>query len=212
MGWLCPTPPVLRALEHTRQTLEKAGHEGDSPSKGLFMLKCALTCIAVISFVPPFNYRDVSQTTFGIYYPSGVRQILKTLETSGEPPIPVFSELQIVYAPKELSAAEALQLNVKMRIFKEQFLAAWNESSQRTQTGRPIDALVCPSAPTIGLPHDFNIYWGYTSLFNIFDYPSIILPIPNCRVSAEQDPMDSNYRPLSTNPYDISNHHMCKSS
>lgn len=129
-GVVMPHPPVLRALEHTRQTLEKAGHEGNSTFKVLSMLKCALICITVISFVPPFDCWDVSQTTvgifanmtiasltfqFGIYYPSGVHQILKTLETSGEPPIPVFSDLQKVYALKELSAAEALQVNSASR-------------------------------------------------------------------------------------------------
>ncbi|GAB1195523.1 hypothetical protein APSETT444_004784 [Aspergillus pseudonomiae] len=31
-GVVMPHPPVLRALEHTKQTLEKAGHEGELPS------------------------------------------------------------------------------------------------------------------------------------------------------------------------------------
>ncbi len=102
------------------------------------------------------------------------------------------------------------QLNVKTRIFKEQYLAAWNSTVHSTTTGRPIDALICPAAPSVGIPHDFNIYWGYTSLFNLLDYPSVILPIPDFKINPQQDPIDPDYRPLETNPYDKPNYDLCK--
>lgn len=101
-------------------------------------------------------------------------------------------------------------MNIKTRAFKEQFLAAWNDTIHRTTTGRTIDALICPPAPAVGIPHDFNIYWGYGSLFNLLDYPSVILPIPNFKIDPHQDPVDPNYRPLETNPYDKPNYDLCK--
>ena len=153
---------------------------------------------------------------------------MATLEASGEPLIPAFADLLEVYKTRELTAAEALQvcfprqstrriltrpnqwqLNIKTRAFKENFLAAWNDTIRRTATGRPIDALICPPAPAVGFPHDFNIYWGYTSMFNLLDYPSIILPIPGFKINSRQDPIDSNYRPLQ-NPYDKPNYDLCK--
>ena len=67
-----------------------------------------------------------------------------------------------------------------------------------------------PPAPAVGYPHDFNIYWGYTSLLNVLDYPSVILPIPNFKVDPQLDPVDDNYRPLERNPYDKPNYELCK--
>ena len=106
--------------------------------------------------------------------------------------------------------ADKTQLNVKARVYKEQFVAAWEDTAAETQTGRPIAALICPSAPTTGLPHDFNLYWGYTSLFNIVDYPSIILPVPETLVSDKEDAVHTTYKPLNTNPFDKPTSQLCK--
>jgi amidase len=97
-------------------------------------------------------------------------------------------------------------LSGKVRKYKEKFLAGWNQTAN---DGRPIDALICPSAPGVGYPHDFNTYWGYTSLFNLIDYPAAILPISGLKVNPEQDPVDLDYVPLDTNPYDKPNHEIC---
>ena len=103
-----------------------------------------------------------------------------------------------------------MQLNLKMRAFKVQFANAWDKTKDSTPTGRPIDALICPVAPSAGIPHDFNIYWGYTCMWNLLDYPSTVLPIPNFKITSETDPPDLAYHPLTTNPYDKANHEMCK--
>ncbi|KAF4445805.1 hypothetical protein F53441_10450 [Fusarium austroafricanum] len=186
-GVVMPHPPVLRALEHTKQTLEAAGHE-------------------VIEFNVPFDCWDAIQTTFDTYYQSGHSGTMSALEATGEPLIPAFKDLLKVFGSRECTAGEALQLNVKTRAFREKFSKAWNDSIHRTKTKRTIDALICPPAPAVGYPHDFNIYWGYTSLFNLLDYPSVILPVPGFEVNPEQDPVDFNYKPLETNPYDKPNH------
>ncbi|KAK7216282.1 hypothetical protein V2G26_004285 [Clonostachys chloroleuca] len=162
----------------------------------------------VIEFDPPFDCWDASQTTFDIYYQSGAGQTLAAVEASGEPLMPAVADLLKVYNTRELSALEALGLNAKTRIFKERFRDAWSETIRKTATSRPIDALICPPAPSAGIPHNFNIYWGYSSLFNLLDYPSVILPIPKFKIDAQKDPVDVHYRPLETNAYDKANHEL----
>lgn len=103
-----------------------------------------------------------------------------------------------------------MQLNLKTRALKEQFAESWDSTASRTVSGRVIDALVMPSSPAVGYPHDFNIYWGYTSLLNLIDYPSVILPITNFTVDTQLDPVDHSYQPLKTNPYDRPNYELCK--
>jgi amidase len=100
----------------------------------------------------------------------------------------------------EISNYLYLQCNKKLRDYKTKFAEAW----------KGLDALICPSAPSASFPHDFNVYWGYTSLFNILDYPSTILPLKNFRISELCDPIDTSYQPLSGNPYDKPNHKLCK--
>lgn len=149
---------------------------------------------------------------------------------SGEPLVPAFADLLRVYNAKALAASEVMQvnpsivhlkterltgptqLNLKMRAFKILFANAWDATKNSTSSGRTIDALVCPVAPSAGIPHDFNIYWGYTSMWNILDYPSTVLPIPHFKINARDDPPNPDYEPLTTNPYDAANHTMCKSS
>lgn len=97
-----------------------------------------------------------------------------------------------------------------MRAFKVLFANAWDKTKESTATGRSIDALICPVAPSAGIPHDFNIYWGYTCMYNLLDYPSTVLPIPNFRIGPQADPPNLAYNPLATNPYDKANHEMCR--
>ncbi|OBS23112.1 hypothetical protein FPOA_03671 [Fusarium poae] len=192
MKWdkvVMPHPPVLRALDHTKRALENAGHQ-------------------VIEFDVPFDCWDAIQTTFDTYYQSGHSGTLSALESTGEPLIPAFENLIKVFGSKEISAAESQQLNVKARSFRESFRNAWDDTALHTTTGRPVDALICPSAPAVGYPHDFNVYWGYTSLFNLLDYPSVILPVSGFKVNAQDDPVNSDYKPLETNPYDKPNHEL----
>ncbi|KAJ5991611.1 amidase signature domain-containing protein [Penicillium canescens] len=186
-GAVMPHPPVLRSLEHCKQTLEKAGHE-------------------VLTFELPFDAWDAMQLTFDIYYLSGSHGTRSTLAASGEPIMPAFADLLRVFNPREHSAGEALQLNLKTRTLKEQFAEGWNNTVG--PLGHTIDALIVPPAPAVGYPHDFNIYWGYTSLFNLLDYPSVILPIPNFKVDPQLDPVDDNYRPSERNPYDKPNYEL----
>lgn len=39
--------------------------------------------------------------------------------------------------------------------YKAEYLEYWNSTSTLTSTGRPIDALLCPIAPSASFPHDF---------------------------------------------------------
>ncbi|KAM0323773.1 hypothetical protein ACHAPQ_008578 [Fusarium lateritium] len=183
-GVVMPHPPVLRALEHTKHILEEAGHE-------------------VIDFEPPFDCWQALKTTFDIYYQGGADQTLAALEASGEPLIPAIADLMRVFNVRQLPAAELLQLSGKVRTYKDQFLAAWNKTADN---GWPMDALICPPAPGVGYPHDFNTYWGYTALFNLVDYPSVILPIKDFKITPELGLVDVNYQPSDLNPYDQANH------
>ena len=63
----------------------------------------------------------------------------------------------------------------------------------KTSTGRPIDCLIAPCA---GFPHGFPVWWEYFSLWNLLDYPSIILPLKKMKVDPEKDKKHMSCVPL----------------
>lgn len=46
-----------------------------------------------------------------------------------------------------------------------------------TSTGRPVDAILCPVAPTLAPPHTTVRWWGYSSYWNLCDYPGAVFPM-----------------------------------
>ncbi|OJI96727.1 hypothetical protein ASPVEDRAFT_120443 [Aspergillus versicolor CBS 583.65] len=182
-GVVMPQPPVLRAIEHTKQVLVRHGFE-------------------VIEFKPPFDCWELAKCTFNIYFQEACEETLANLKPSGEPLIPAFADLMKVYKADHLTALQLCHLNLKIREFKDEFADAWKRTSEITTSGRHMDAMICPVSPSAGAPHDFNAYWGYTSMFNLLDYPSTVLPVTNFRIDAGIDKVDSLYEPVMSNPYD----------
>lgn len=72
-----------------------------------------------------------------------------------------------------------------------------------------MDVFICPAGPCAGIPHEFPIWWGYFSIFNLLDYPSIIMPIKDFKINGEQDPKDLKYQPKD-NPFDRPSFEICK--
>lgn len=87
---------------------------------------------------------------------------------------------------------------------------SWEATADQTSSGKAIDGIICPVSSVAGYPHDFLPWWGYTSLFNLVDYPSTVLPVKNLRISAAEDPSDKSYQPLD-NPFDGPCQEICES-
>lgn len=56
-----------------------------------------------------------------------------------------------------------------------------------------------------GVPHDFPVWWGYTSLWNLLDYPSTIIPLKDFQIDPTKDKKDLGYVPRDNNPFDRPN-------
>lgn len=82
-GAVMPHPPVLRALAHSKKTLEKAGHEGKlafftSLSLRIF-IESMLILFTVIDFKLPFDAWDALQTTVSMSSKAGETASLTSL-------------------------------------------------------------------------------------------------------------------------------------
>ena len=93
--------------------------------------------------------------------------------------------------------------------YREKLSDAWDATKEQTSTGRPIHGIICPVSPVAGYPHDFLPWWGYTSLFNLLDYPSTVLPVKDIKINPNDDPQDVSYKPQN-NPFDAECQNICK--
>lgn len=56
-----------------------------------------------------------------------------------------------------------------------------------------MDVILCPPSFGAATPHDQSRYWGYTSHWNLLDYPGVVFPVTT--VDPLKDPKDVNYVP-----------------
>lgn len=115
-----------------------------------------------------------------------------------------------MFGIRESSTAEIFALNREMVANKLKFRETW-EATRSPTTHKPIDAILCPSAPAQAIPHDFPIWWGYTSLWNYLDYPSAVLPCKRTNLDLAVDVKDQEYVAVEgVGGFDQANHEICK--
>ena len=96
---------------------------------------------------------------------------------SGEPATPSAQWIMSHAAERApYTVPETWKLNVQRESFRAKALQHWNATRSRTSTGRPVDAVICPTAPTLAVPHDQTRWWGYSSHWNLLDLPGVVFP------------------------------------
>jgi len=155
-GVVTPHPPILDALKRTKDALIASGHD-------------------VISWLP-VNHQEAWDLILKLYFLDGGEEYRETLK--GEPAVPQSQWIlsQVPNAGKPFTVSEIFKLNLAREKFRSKVAAHWNETRQRTATGRPVDAVLSPVAPTLAPPHDTTSWWGYTSYWNLMDFPAAVFP------------------------------------
>lgn len=71
----------------------------------------------------------------------------------------------------------------KREYFRTKFAELWN-STATTEQGRvipdpddTIDVILCPAAPGAAPALDHSKYWGYTSIWNLVNWPGLVFPV-----------------------------------
>jgi amidase len=113
-----------------------------------------------------------------LYFLDGGEEYFDTMAESGEPAVPSFE--WIVSSAKgrpPYTVAEIFKLNGEREAFRARALAHWNATALKTTTKKPVDAILTPIAPTLAPPHDSIRWWGYSSYWNLLDYPAAVFPV-----------------------------------
>ncbi|CUM46484.1 uncharacterized protein AC631_03817 [Debaryomyces fabryi] len=172
-GQIKPHPPLQRALKQVIESLKAQGHE-------------------VIDInIPNSKYLE---TATEIFTADQGLEVLEMCKKSGEPIVKQVNDMIVLDLQKPaLNVNEWWDLCRKHYEGKQDFAKLWNETANRTKSGKPIDGLICPVWPSCAyLPDSLNTL-NYSCPFNFVDYPSVVLPVT--KADKKLDPVQSDYIP-----------------
>ncbi|KAG0645739.1 amidase [Hyphodiscus hymeniophilus] len=148
-GIVCPHPPITRSLHQTAKALQAAGHTLISWDTTLH--RTLIDCISKF------------------YFLDGGKEYHDIIAAGEETASPLMKWLLDSAPSRPYSAAETWKLNELRNALQIAYAAQWNASG--------IDCLLCPANASVASAHGESTYWGYSSLFNILDYSSVVFPV-----------------------------------
>jgi Asp-tRNA(Asn)/Glu-tRNA(Gln) amidotransferase A subunit family amidase len=177
-GIVKPHPPVLRAINTIVDKL-----------KG----------VPDIEIVPwtPYAHDEAWTIISSLYFCDGGAEESAAIEASGEPWRPL-SRFILTDNPnmKQHSVRGVWDWTIKRDAYRAEYAKLWND----------VDVILCPAGPGAAPPLDCARYWGYTSQWNLLDYPALVFPVT--KVDPEVDVVEEGYQPR--NEKDRYNFDLCK--
>ncbi|RAL61085.1 hypothetical protein DID88_010426 [Monilinia fructigena] len=153
-GIVLPHPPILRGIKKVVDTLEKSGHK-------------------VFQWTP-YKHDHARDLIGSIYAADSGKDIYNVLQASGEPPIPNIADLvNTSSAPPSIN--EIWNVHLKKWAYQCEYLEQFRIIEEKL--GREIDAIVAPASPTAAVLHDQFKYYAYTTVVNLLDFTSVIVPV-----------------------------------
>ncbi|TGO19798.1 hypothetical protein BTUL_0002g00420 [Botrytis tulipae] len=178
-GVVKPHPPVTRAL---KQVVDK--------------LKTN-TNIGVVEW-KPYKHDLAWEIIANLYFPDGGTQELDALKESGEPLRPLTEH--IITQNKHLqshSIASMWNSQVQRDMYRTEYANIWNETATSKGANGElegmVDVILSPVGPGSAPKLDTSKWWGYTSQWNLLDYPALVFPVD--KVDVEKDSTQETYTP-----------------
>ena len=178
-GIVTPTAAICRAIKLVVNALERAGHE-------------------IIPWSPP-SHKLLNDTGFRSWVFDGGANVREAFALSGEPMAKQVSLYE--NKMKEFDAAEIAETNVAIRELKKEHLEYWNSTADKTSTGRPVDAVICPLAPWPAAREAKYKYYGYSTWVNALDYTAVAFPVTN--VDKSVDVTRRDFKPIDDKDQEI---------
>jgi amidase len=181
-GVVHPHPPIIRALRETIKNLEAKQ-------------------IRVIHW-EPIDHQHAWDLISALYYCNGAEEERTLLAIADEQPLSLTEWIMSQPQVKKRSWTEMNELISQREIYRNLYACVWNEREQLVNG--PIDCLLTPVGPTVAPQHGTAKWWGYTSVWNLLDYPAVVFPVT--QVDLIQDQVEISYQPrnsLDSENYDL---------
>ncbi|KAF4415245.1 hypothetical protein F53441_14649 [Fusarium austroafricanum] len=171
-GFVEPQPPVKKALAWARDQLSDPKYSDRIEFKKFNVLDSAAAWSKIRR----------------MYWPDGAKAVKDAIESTGEPVHPLSEWIWKDAEPHGMLTAADLNLMRRERDeFRWAFAQNWNDQD--------VDIVIGPAFIGPASAHDTAFFWNYTSLYNLVDYPGVVIPTPVKVVGNEK--YDAAYEPLS---------------
>ncbi|KAI0148326.1 amidase [Hypoxylon sp. NC0597] len=177
-----PHPPVLRAITELVAKLK------ESPN------------VEVVDW-EPWKHDLAWEIIAKLYFSDAGADVKAAVEASGEPWTPL-AKFILHENPhvREHTIPTFWAAVCERDDYRTKYAHLWNETAKSSPEGRPVDVILCPAGPGVAPKHGTSRYWGYTSQWNLLDYPGIIFPTNDKVGESEREKpfdYDEGYTPLS---------------
>jgi Asp-tRNA(Asn)/Glu-tRNA(Gln) amidotransferase A subunit family amidase len=177
-GVVKPHPPVTLAL---KQVVEKLKANGNVEIVEWIPYKHDEAWAIIVQ--PPLHL-TMDITDFwqaNLYFCDGGAEDFAAMEEADEPELPLTTHIlrnehvQTHTIPSMWSAVQ------KRDAYRMAYARHWNSTASSTgphgELEGVVDAILCPVGPGAAPKIDTSKWWGYTSQWNLLDYPAVVFPV-----------------------------------
>ncbi|CAF1089522.1 unnamed protein product [Adineta steineri] len=166
-----PHPPIIRALRETIEHLKKAG-------------------IRVIDW-EPIDHQKGWDLISALFYCNGAEEERNLIAETNEQLLPLTEWIFNQPNVKKRNWTEMNGLISERETYRTQYAKIWNEREKSLNCS--IDCLLTPVGPSAAPQHGTAKWWGYTSIWNLLDYPAAVFPVTT--VDLVRDQIEVDYKP-----------------
>ncbi|KAB8298765.1 hypothetical protein EYC80_000940 [Monilinia laxa] len=178
-GVVKPHPPVTRAIKQVVDKLK--GNDN----------------IEVIEW-KPYKHDLAWEIIANLYFADGGLQELDAIKESGEPILPLTEH--IINQNSHLRAhsiTSVWEAQFRREAYRTEYAKIWNETATSKGSNGElegmVDVILSPVGPGSAPKLDTSKWWGYTSQWNLLDYPALVFPVDV--VNVEKDNIKETYTP-----------------
>ncbi|TID18855.1 hypothetical protein E6O75_ATG05976 [Venturia nashicola] len=158
-----PQPPVKRAISWAREALSDPKHAS----------------FLEIKDFKPYGAKEAWSKIRRMYWPEGGQATKAVITASGEPVLPLSEWIWKDAEPHGMLDAIAISdQRFERDDFRCRFADSWTEQE--------VDVVIGPAFVGPACHHDSALYWTYTSLYNLVDYPGVVFPTPIVTFAKEE--------------------------
>ncbi|CAF2100723.1 unnamed protein product [Rotaria magnacalcarata] len=166
-----PHPPIIRALHETVEYLKNFG-------------------IRIVDW-EPIDHQKSWDLISALYYCNGAEEERNIMAEVNEQPLPltewILSQPQVM----KRNWTEMNELITERENYRNRYARIWNEREMSLNCS--IDCLLTPVGPSAAPQHGTAKWWGYTSIWNLLDYPAAVFPVTT--VDLMKDKVAIDYKP-----------------
>jgi amidase len=136
-------------------------------------------------------------TQANLYFSDGGAQELAAIAESKEPLLPMSKHILTDNPHVQSHTIHSMwEACTKRDAYRAEYAALWNSTASAPSLDDMVDVILSPAGPGAAPKLDTAKWWGYTSQWNLLDYPALVFPVDRVDVEVDgKDEGEGRYEP-----------------